>query len=411
MKKAARLFLCGISITLFINCKSTPDIKNADYAKNLHNKILTIDTHCDTPLNMIKPDWDISKHHTPTIKDDSKIDLPRMKQGGLDALFFAAFVGQRDRDPEQYEIAENKADNLINAIHKMCQQNNDIIRMATSPDEIYKNNEQGYLSALIGIENGFAIAKNIKNIKKFYDKDVRYITLSHSKNNDICDSSTDGNGPEHNGLSEFGKQVVHEMNNLGMIIDVSHISDKAFYDVLSTSKAPVIASHSCVRSLCDHPRNMTDDMIRALAKNNGVLQMCILDIYLKTPDITAQGDSALKKLDEKFGPFDKLQDAQKQQYELEKQEIMNKYPSPRASVKDIVDHIDHVVKLVGIDYVGIGTDFDGGGGVDGCNDVSELPNITIELVKRGYSDKDIEKIWGKNFIRVFNQVIKQKQTN
>jgi len=375
-------------------------------AKAIHTRVLTVDTHCDTPMRMVESDWDVGERHIQGQRSSGKIDLPRMKEGGLDAEFFAAYVGQRKRTEENYRWAMDRADELIRAVTSMCEKYSDRIALATTPGDAYKNEQGGRLSAFIGIENGFPIGKDISNIKRYYDMGVRYITLCHSSNNDICDSSTDKNGAEHNGLSNFGRQVVAEMNRLGMIVDVSHISDEAFYDVLEVSKAPVIASHSCVRALCGHPRNLSDDMLRALAKHDGVIQICLLSEYLKEPQPNPEREEALAALQKKYGPWEEVTDPQvRERYRVEHHAVLDKYPSKKATVEDAVDHIDYVIKLVGIDHIGIGTDFDGGGGIIGCDDVSEMPNITIELVRRGYSEEDIRKIWGGNFIRVFRKVI------
>jgi membrane dipeptidase len=229
------------------------------------------------------------------------------------------------------------------------------------------------------------------------------MTLAHTKNNDICDSSTDPAGPENNGLSAFGIQVVKEMNRLGMMVDISHISDKSFYDVLKITKAPVIASHSSCRALCGSPRNLTDDMLLALKENDGVIQICMLGNYLKTPEPNPELDSKLKELKDKYGDYDALPDSVKKIVRKVYKDIRKKYEKS-ATVKDIVDHIDHVVQVIGIDYVGIGTDFDGGGGVEGCRTASDMKNITIELLRRGYSKSEITKIWGGNIMRVMRKV-------
>ncbi|MDY0232305.1 MAG: dipeptidase, partial [Candidatus Saccharicenans sp.] len=269
----------------------------------------------------------------------------------------------------------------------------------------YRLKEQGKLIAFLGIENGYAIGRDLSLIKDFYNQGVRYITLCHSSDNDICDSSTDRSDPEDRGLSEFGQQVVEECNRVGMIVDISHASDRSFYQVLEASQAPVIASHSCARAVCDNPRNLSDEMIKALAAKGGVIQICFLSSYVKTPKPNPERDQALKELRSKYGNWRRIQDEELRRKVMEEmQEINQKYPVELATVQDLVDHIDHVVELVGVDYVGIGTDFDGGGGVQGCNDVSEMINVTVELLRRGYSETDIEKIWGKNFFRVFNQV-------
>ncbi len=267
-----------------------------------------------------------------------------------------------------------------------------VAEIATTPEDAYRLKKSGKIAAFIGMENGYPIGKDISLIKQYYDLGARYITLAHTKNNDICDSSTDPAGPENNGLSQFGIEVVKEMNRLGMMVDISHISDKSFYDVLKVTNAPVIASHSSCRALCGSPRNLTDDMLLALKENGGVIQICILGNYLKTPEPNPELESKLKELKDKYGDYNTLSDSVKKVVRKAYRDIQKTYEKP-ATVKDVVDHIDHVVQVIGIDYVGIGTDFDGGGGVDGCSTASEMKNITIELVtsrvfKVGYN-KDL----------------------
>ncbi len=374
-------------------------------ARAVHQKILTVDTHCDTPLHMDDESWDVGDPHEPGEKGSGCIDLPRMKAGGLDAEFFAAYVGQKPRTAGNYIKARDRVDKLIHSVKIMCTAYPDLIAVAMSPDDAIRNAERGLLSAYLSIENGFAIGKDLSGLRRYYDMGVRAITLCHSYHNDICDSSTDPNGPEHGGLSEFGRRVVREMNKLGMIIDVSHASDESFYEVLDLSAAPVMASHSCARALRNHPRNISDDMLKRLALNGGVIQICFLSDYLRKIKANPDRDKAMNTLDEKYNkianPYDR---AIRARYRSEYEDIKRKFPEEKASVKDIVDHIDHVVRLIGIDYVGIGTDFDGGGGVMDCEEVSQMPNITIELMKRGYDEQEIAKIWGGNFMRVFRQV-------
>ena len=406
MKKI--IILMGLlSMFLLLSGQTNLNLKELkEKAAKIHHAVLTIDTHCDTPMRLVRGGFEVEKYHTPGEKGSGKIDLPRMKQGGLDAEFFAVFIGQGERTPEGFAKARNYTEEIFKAIHKMCNDFSDVIELATAPDDAYRLERMGKLACFIGIENGYPIGKDLSYIQKYYDLGARYITLCHTRNNDICDSSTDRNGPEHHGLSDFGREVVKEMNRLGMIVDVSHISDEAFYDVLEVSKAPVIASHSCARAICDNPRNLTDDMIKKLAEKGGVIQMCFLSAYVKAPDPNPERDRALEKLKEKYGDWSEVKsDSIRQLMREEYYEIRRKFPDKKATVSDLVDHIDHVVNLVGIDYVGIGTDFDGGGGLDGCNDVSEMGNVTLELVKRGYSEEDIGKIWGGNFMRVFREVI------
>jgi membrane dipeptidase len=328
-----------------------------------------------------------------------------MKEGGLDAEFFAAFVGQGEKTPEAYVRAKERADHLIDVIHKMCEDHPDLVELAATPEDAYRLEKQGKRAAYIGMENGYPIGKDLSLVKEFYDRGVRYITLCHGGDNDICDSSTDREHPEDDGLSEFGREVVAECNRLGIMVDVSHISDRSFFDVLQVSKAPVIASHSSVRSLCDHPRNLSDEMLKALAASDGVIQICFVSSFLKTPKPNPEREKALEALKEKYGSWRDIKDQEiRKKLRQEYMAIFEAYPEELATLNDLVDHIDYVVELIGIDHVGIGTDFDGGGGIEGCDDVSEMPHITEELLRRGYSEEDIQKIWGGNLMRVFGKV-------
>src|SRR4030042_697854 len=311
-----KLFIALFAVILLTRCGNNEEqlIKRAD---KIHKNYLSVDTHCDTPLDIMRNGFDLGEKH-----DRGCVDFPRMAEGGLDAEFFAAYIG---------------------------------------------------------IENGYPAGKDISRIKQYYDLGARYITLCHSGNNDICDSSSDPKGSEHGGLSSFGEEVVNEMNRLGMIIDVSQISDESFYDVIRVSKAPIIASHSSSRELCSSPRNLSDDMLLALKENGGVIQICILSSYIKTPEPNPELEAKLAELKSKYGVYNDLSDEQRNQFRNERWEIMNKYRK-LATVADVVDHIDNVVTVMGMDHVGIGTDLDGGGGVDGCRTVSEMKNITIELL-------------------------------
>jgi membrane dipeptidase len=391
------ILVSAMIITLLAGCKSY-DERLIREAEKIHQKILTVDTHCDTPMDMVRSGFDLGTRH-----DEGCVDFPRMNEGGLSAEFFAVFTNQGPRDDSSFNEVHKMALTSINTIQNDVEKNSNLAGLAYSPADAYKLKKSGKIAAFIGMENGYPIGKDLSLVKEFYGLGVRYITLCHSKNNDICDSSTDSNGPEHNGLSPFGKEVVMEMNRLGMIIDVSHISDKSFYDVLGLSKVPVIASHSSCRALCESPRNLTDDMLLSLKENGGVIQICILSEYIRTPDPNPEMDAKLKELRSKYDDYDKLTEDQRKAMRAEYREIRTRYEK-LATVKDVVDHIDHVVQVIGIDYVGIGTDFDGGGGVTGCMTVADMKNITVELLRRGYSKSDIEKIWSGNIMRVFTKV-------
>jgi membrane dipeptidase len=369
-----------------------------DRERKIHQSMLTIDSHADTPLNIMWKGQYLSIR-SDSRKGGSKIDFPRMKEGGLDGVFFAVYVGQDPRTPEGNEKARQTALTIFDSLHAVINRYPDLVQQGLIADDLRKINISGKLAIYIGIENGYVIGTDIGMLKTYYDLGARYITLCHSHNNDICDSSTDEYGPEHDGLSELGKEVVREMNKLGMMIDVSHVSDKTFYDILEISKAPVIASHSSARALCNNPRNLDDEMLLALADNDGVIQVCTVSEYLKEIPVYPSRDSDRQAVISKYGNFYKLPPA-------EQEVFLNAW---FATVSDFVDHIDHIVQVAGIDHVGIGTDFDGGGELEGCYDVSEIENITFELLKRGYSEEDIQKIWSGNLLRVFREVERVKE--
>ena len=374
-------------------------------AARIHRDVLTVDTHCDTPMNLSRSAFKLAERHD-AIRTGTKVDFPRMKEGGLDASFFAVFLSQGPRTEAGHANANKKALEILESIYKGVEATPELAQIARTPEDAYNLKHTGKRAIFIGMENGYPIGHDLSMIEKFWNLGVRYITLCHTSNNDICDSSTDKKGAEYNGLSLFGVQVVKEMNRIGMMVDVSHISDSSLFNVLKITKVPVIASHSCSRAICDHPRNLTDDGLRAIAKNGGVIQMCILTDYVKTPAPNPARDSARAAVRLKYHDFAGLTAEQERAGWDEMREVSLKYPQHLASVIDVVDHIDHIIAVAGIDHVGIGTDFDGGGGVSGCFDVSEMGNITLELVKRGYDEEQIRKIWGGNLMRVFKAVLK-----
>ncbi len=372
-------------------------------SKEIHKKIFKIDTHTDTPLWFNDSSFNFTVNNK-TIKKQSHFDLPRMIEGNLNAVFFAAFVGQGNRDSISNMKVKQKVEKIINDIRNVIKQNNEYLELALSSNDALKLFNKGKKAIYIGIENGYAIGNDVNLIKYFYEMGVRYITLCHTKNNDICDSSTDPNGEEHKGLSEFGKQVIKEMNKLGMIIDISHVSDKTVLDVLKYSSAPVIASHSCAYSVCNNPRNISDDLLLKIKNSGGLVQVCLYSGYIKNPEPNPERDSALAEVQKKYNNFKNLPDSVLHIARAEWYEVNEQFPPKLATIQELVNHIDHIVKLIGVDYVGIGSDFDGGGAVIDCMDVSEIENITYELVKRGYKEDEIIKIWGANFLRVFKQI-------
>jgi membrane dipeptidase len=385
-------------VTLFLTGCGNSEEQLIKLADKIHESILIVDAHCITPMEFSDPGFDLGVKSI-----DGCVDFPKMAEGGLHAEFFVVFTPQGPRNDSTYNKVQQKALEIFNAIHKNVEKNYSMAEIATTPDDAYRLKREGKIAAFIGMENGYPIGKDIIKIRQFYDLGARYMTLAHTKNNDICDSSTDPAGAENDGLSTFGMKVVKEMNRIGMMVDISHISDKSFFDVLKVTNTPVIASHSSCRALCGNPINLSDDMLLALKENGGVIQICMVGNFLKTPEPNPELDSKLKELKDKYGDFEALPDSIKKIVNKEFKDILKTYEKP-ATVKDLVDHIDHVVQVIGIDYVGIGTDFDGGGGVDGCRSASDIKNITIELLRRGYSKSEIKKIWGGNLMRVFRKV-------
>ena len=397
------LTLCLVS-GVFVSFASSKDqAKLEKKVQHIHAKCQTIDTHCDTPMLMVKPGFSVrSENKAP----ESRVDLPRMKKGGLDAMFFAVFTGQKPRTEANYKSTYVLANQMLDSIHSMLIHDSDLATLALKADDLAKIEKTGKRAIYIGMENGFPLAKDISRVEEFYKRGVRYITLCHSYHNDICDSSSDSKPAEHNGVSDFGKQVIAEMNRLGMMVDVSHASDKSFFDAIQLSKAPVIASHSSVRAIALHNRNMTDEMIKTLAAKGGVIQICLLDEYIKNPDTTTVKFHRMKQLHKRYSASDKMTETEKEALYKEWNEVEAMDQDKLPTVKNLCDHIDYVKKLVGVDYVGIGSDFDGGGGLLDCADVSQFPNITRELLRRGYTENEIRKIWGGNLLRVFREVEK-----
>jgi len=372
-------------------------------ALEIHDRVLTLDTHADTPLRMIEPGFDMSVRHDPN-ESGSKVDYPRMIEGGLDSIFFAAFVAQNIRDDDGDSRAKALALQMIDAIIESTVANSDTVGLALTPNDAIELEKQGKRAVYIAIENGYPIGSDLANIELFYNKGVRYITLVHSTNNDLADSATDSKGSEHEGLSKFGGEVVKEMNRLGIMIDVSHASDDVFYDTIAISKAPIIATHSNARAVTEHKRNMSDDMLRTIAEHGGVVQLTMLASYLRTAPENIERNAAIAAARANMKPPSDMTDDDRAAMRQTLNEINQKFPNPPATVQHAVDHIDHIVSVAGINHVGIGCDFDGGGGIEGVFDASEVMNITIELVRRGYSEEEIGKIWSGNVLRVFREV-------
>lgn len=362
-------------------------------ALEIHRKAIVIDTHNDVTTPMTNDDYDLSG--TPPVP--YRTSIAAMKQGGLTAEFFSLYV--RPWYVSHGGAARRTLD-MIDSVYRAVERHPNDLMLATSAADIRRAKKQNKIAALMGIEGGHAIENSLATLREFHRLGVRYMTLTWNNTNDWADA---GRGEvKHNGLSDFGKEVVREMNRLGMLVDVSHVSDKTMSHALDVSKAPIIASHSSARALSNVPRNIPDDLLLRIAKNGGVVQVNFYSVFVDAATVTPQSqerDSRLKAqqdaLNEKY-----KDDPERLAEEGDKLEAAN--PLPPLPISKLIDHIDHIVKVAGIDHVGIGADFDGAVDMpEGAQDVSMLPNITYELLKRGYTEKDIRKILGENFLRVF----------
>ncbi len=353
--------------------------------------MFVLDSHCDTPSQILRlRDISIDNPY-------AHVDIPKLRRGGVDGVFFALYVpAAMDADPS---AARAYAYRMLDGVHNALENNPDAV-ITTSVPQALDNKSKGLLSVFIGLENGAAIGESLDELRRFYEAGVRYVTLCHSGNNQICDSCAP-KLKRWNGLSPFGKEVVAEMNRLGMLIDVSHISDDAFYDVIRLSSKPVVATHSCCRALADHPRNLTDDMIRKIADKGGVIQVNFYPVFLDSDFRTVLNDSGIMERGEPIESefIADPSDLQKRAAWNAVQDELSALERP--SYKKIVDHIDHIVGLVGIDYVGLGSDFDGiEVAPDGMEDISRFYLVFDEMRSRGYSESDIEKVASGNFFRV-----------
>ena len=372
------------------------------HAQLVHAEAITIDTHNDIGGNWGTPEVN------PCTGTEMRVDIPKMVAGGLDMTFPAVFVGQGERTPEGHEAVKEAAMEKFNAIHRVAEELcPELVEIAYRADDVERILGEGKVVYGLGIENGYAVGHDLSLVEAYYDLGTRYITLTHSGHNDIGDSSTPRSGPaeEFGGLSEFGEDVVREMNRLGIMIDLSHVSDKTAMDVFAQTGAPVIASHSGARAVNDAARNMSDELLLALKENGGVIQMVALGSYLKADP--PEKEAAVMALREELSggdpaAFRNATEEMIETYMARMEELDARWPGADVSV--FVDHIEYIKNLIGVDHVGIGTDFDGGGGIVGFNDASESPNVTIEMVRRGFSDDEIKKIWGGNLLRVWREV-------
>lgn len=408
---------------MFISCGETQqktELSLEERALKIHEKVITIDTHDDINVK----NFTDSINYTQRL--DTQINLPKMEEGGLDVAWLIVYTGQDTLTVDGYAKAEANAMAKFDAIHKLCEEiAPDKIELALTSDDVRRIDAAGKKVAMIGVENAYPIGEDMSNFEKYHQLGARYISLAHNGHSQFSDSNT-GEADSlwlHNGLSEMGKEAVKEMNRLGIMIDVSHPSKEAFNQMIALSKAPIIASHSSARALCDHSRNLDDEQLKMLKENGGVVQTVAFKSYLNTEKYEARNEKVkeIEKLvmdslgmasisrKEVMALPTEERDAYIAQYMQvrgivsEKTKRMSDLP-PAVAVTDFVDHIDYMVELIGIDHVGISSDFDGGGGIEGWSDASETFNVTLELVKRGYTEAEIEQLWGGNLLRVLDDV-------
>lgn len=420
MKTKLLPFILILSLC-FINCKSEVSEKEQliAKAKDIHERVITLDTHCDINVKNFTDSLNYSQ------RLDNQVNLPKMKEGGLDVAWFIVYTGQDSLTKAGFEKAYDNAMSKFNAIHKLVEDiaPNDI-ELALTSDDVRRINAKGKKVAMIGIENGYPIGLDINNVEKFYNLGARYMSLSHNGHSQLCDSNTGESDGEwlHNGLSDMGKRVIAEMNRVGMMIDVSHPSKESMRQMVELSKAPIIASHSSARALCNHSRNLDDEQLGWLKENRGVVQTVAFKSYLNIEKNEVRSE-ALKAVESKVmdslgTPLIERSEARKLP-ETEREAYYNNYVNmrgivrekaksmpdlpPAVDVGDLVDHIDYLVEKIGIDHVGISSDFDGGGGIEGWSDASETLNVTLELVKRGYTEAQIEQLWSGNLLRVLDE--------
>jgi len=416
-------FILFLSILSIISCgkqEKTSSDELVERAKMIHESIITIDTHDDINVKNFTDSVNYSQ------RLETQVNLPKMNEGGLDVAWFIVYTGQDSLNSTGYAKGELNAMSKFDAIHRLCEEiAPDAIGLALTSEEVRNIHASGRKVAMIGVENAYPMGEDLTNFEKYHELGARYVSLSHNGHSQFADSNTGERDSIwlHNGLSELGKNAVYEMNRLGIMIDISHPSKEAMKQIIALTKAPIIASHSSARALCDHSRNLDDEQLLLLKENGGVVQTVAFGSYLKTEKNDAHASymkGLYKQVADSLG-INWYERSQFRSLTKEQQDtFMENYPKvmalgkkiaatkenvpPPVDVSDFVDHIDYMVDLIGIDHVGISSDFDGGGGIEGWSDASETFNVTLELVKRGYTEEEIAKLWGENLLRVLDEV-------
>ena len=381
---------------------AVPALAQTKAERALHESLIVLDTHFDTPANLSRDGWNIMDRHD-VLVDGSQVDYPRMVAGGVDGGFFAIYTPQGQRGPDGDLKARDAA--LVRGleIHEMVAAHPDVFEIALTPDQALDIARRGKRFVFISMENGNPFGRDLSLMKTFYAYGVRLMGPVHFQNNELGDSSTDPRGPEWGGLSPLGKQFVAEANRMGVVLDASHASDGVLDDMLALSKAPILLSHSGVKAIYNHPRNIDDAHLKALAAHGGVIQINAFSNYMIAQPHIPERDAAMGALIKRMTAPGKRTEAQTVALFAAKAEIDKKWPVPRATFDDFMKHMLHAIEVAGIDHVGVSGDFDGGGGLDGLDDVTAYPKITAALLKAGYSKDDIAKVWGGNALRVVRE--------
>ncbi len=376
---------------------------DGDDAAAIHARVMTLDTHLDTPAHFPRPGWDIMQRQD-YFADRSQVDYPRMIEGGLDGGFWVIYTPQGPRTDSGHAAVFDRAMGILINIRQMVARNNEHFELALTADDARRIVDAGRRVVYISIENGYPIATDPRRLETFYRLGVRMFGPVHFANNELADSATDPSGPEWQGLSPLGVELVHEANRLGMILDISHASDDVFDQVLDISQAPIVASHSSARAIYDHARNLDDERMRRLARQGGVLHMNALGAYLVSLPAPPERREAMVELGQTYGNFYELAGERLRSYMQQRAQIDEQHPVGVATFDDYMEHLLHTIEVMGVDHVGIGADWDGGGGVDGMWDITDIPKITAALLEAGYSEEDIGKIWSGNLLRVLREV-------
>ncbi|WP_037082250.1 dipeptidase [Pseudoxanthomonas sp. J35] len=397
MKTAVRVLACCVALACAVPGLAA---EVSEQARALHERLLVLDTHLDTPANLPRPGWNVLDDHTAE-RDFSQVDLPRMRKGGLDGGFWAIYTGQGDRSPEANLAARDHGLVRLAAIREMVAANPQHFELALTADDAQRIAAAGKRVVYISMENATPLATDPGLLTAYYRLGLRMLGITHLRNNEFGDSAN--TPPEWNGLSPAGKALVAEANRLGIVLDASHASDLVFDDLLQLSRAPIVLSHSGADAIYEHPRNIDDERLRKLAAKGGVIQVNAYGGYLKDTSTTPERSKALEALEEKYGDQEHMDAATVARFLAERDAIDARFPPVRADFDDFLKHLLHIIEVAGPEHVGIGADWDGGGGVDGMEDITDLPRITQALLDAGYDEQQIAGIWGGNVLRVLRE--------